>query len=114
MFYSHIQRLKYLDEADMLDEKQLAFYHIVSGGTVKLEVWPEWKTLIRAASKGDYYGTYILYVWMHVCDSPFEFACIHVYLYFMEGLGVGWWETLHVTGKRKSSNNMFATRGCTK
>lgn len=53
---SHIQRLTYLDDLDIDDEKKLSFYHVVPNSTFKVKWWPEWDTLIRAAYYDDIKG----------------------------------------------------------
>ncbi|XP_022097468.1 ankyrin repeat domain-containing protein 60-like [Acanthaster planci] len=50
---SHLQRLTYLDGADMMDDSDIKHHDIVPGATINLDVWYTWKTLIQAAADGD-------------------------------------------------------------
>ncbi|XP_041453830.1 uncharacterized protein LOC121407006 [Lytechinus variegatus] len=50
---SHLQRLTYLDEADMMDDSDVKHHDIVPGAIINLDVWNTWKSLISAAAKGD-------------------------------------------------------------
>ncbi|XP_071786194.1 uncharacterized protein [Asterias amurensis] len=50
---SHLQRLTYLDGADMMDDSDIKHHDIVPGAVINLDVWYTWKTLIQAAADGE-------------------------------------------------------------
>ncbi|XP_077982652.1 uncharacterized protein LOC144437564 [Glandiceps talaboti] len=50
---SHLQRITYLDEADMIDDTDIKYHDIVPGATINLHVWNMWKTLVEAVAEGD-------------------------------------------------------------
>ncbi|XP_071482334.1 uncharacterized protein [Diadema antillarum] len=50
---SHLQRLTYLDEADMMDDSDVRHHDIVPGAIINMDVWNTWKSLIASAAKGD-------------------------------------------------------------
>ncbi|KAL8564600.1 hypothetical protein ACOMHN_032156 [Nucella lapillus] len=50
---THIQRVSYLDEGEMLDKTDVRSNDIVPGATLHLRVWPMWTTLIEAVAQND-------------------------------------------------------------
>ncbi|XP_071958468.1 uncharacterized protein [Antedon mediterranea] len=50
---SYLQRPSYLDNADLMDDSNVRHHDIVAGGTITLDVWNTWKTLISAAAEGN-------------------------------------------------------------
>ncbi|XP_076469945.1 uncharacterized protein LOC143300242 [Babylonia areolata] len=50
---THIQRVSYLDEGEMLDDTDVRSNDIVPGATLHLRVWPMWTTLIEAVAGND-------------------------------------------------------------
>ncbi|KFO84593.1 Ankyrin repeat domain-containing protein 60, partial [Buceros rhinoceros silvestris] len=51
----HLQRLQYLDEADLPDESTFQDNDIVPGGTITMHIWRQdgWGRLVAAAAKGE-------------------------------------------------------------
>ncbi|XP_074965271.1 ankyrin repeat domain-containing protein 60 [Phalacrocorax aristotelis] len=51
----HLQRLQYLDEADLPDESTFKDNDIVPGGTITMRIWRQggWGHLVAAAAKGE-------------------------------------------------------------
>ncbi|NWR60719.1 ANR60 protein, partial [Bucorvus abyssinicus] len=51
----HLQRLQYLDEADLPDESTFQDNNIVPGGTITMHIWRQdgWGRLVAAAAKGE-------------------------------------------------------------
>ncbi|XP_074646622.1 uncharacterized protein LOC141902690 isoform X2 [Tubulanus polymorphus] len=49
----HLQKLHYLDEADLLDHMDLKQNDIVPGAILHLEVWSMWRNLVEAVAIGD-------------------------------------------------------------
>lgn len=47
---SHLQRLTYLDGADMMDESDLKHHDIVPGAVINLDIWHTWKPLVQAVA----------------------------------------------------------------
>ncbi|PIK43023.1 hypothetical protein BSL78_20120 [Apostichopus japonicus] len=50
---SHLQRLTYLDGADMMDNSDLKHHDMVPGAIVNLDIWHTWKPLVDAAAMGN-------------------------------------------------------------
>lgn len=58
VFKSQLQRLTYLDDLDMDDNKKLSFFHVVPNSILRIKFWPQWVSLIEAAYYGDVKGRF--------------------------------------------------------
>ena len=54
---AHLQRLFYLDAADLIDGQPLKYVDIVPGALLKATVWNQWLSLVEAAVEGDVFKT---------------------------------------------------------
>lgn len=50
---THLQRVSYLDDGDLLDNTDVRANDIVPGATLNLRVWPMWTTLVEAVAQND-------------------------------------------------------------
>ena len=52
-----LQRLFYLDAADLIDSQPLKYVDIVPGALLNATVWNQWLSLVEAAVEGDVFKT---------------------------------------------------------
>lgn len=51
---THIQRISYLDEGELLDDTDMRSNDIVPNATLHLRVWPMWTSLVEAVAQNDF------------------------------------------------------------
>ena len=49
----HVQRLHYLDKADMMDKSNLRHNDVVPGATINLKLWKMWENVVKVVVRGN-------------------------------------------------------------